>query len=146
MRKARGGARPACSIIHETEPASYGWATVKNSNTNTMFDIVRADPDGRARAARRLDPARPRRDSCSRRRAWTSTAPRRRPRRRDFKPVAAQGRRSAPKVDAKTEVITSHNVVGLLPGSQISRRDRDLHGALGPSRHRQARRERRHHL
>jgi Zn-dependent M28 family amino/carboxypeptidase len=31
-------------IVHETEPASYGWATVKNSNTNTMFDIVRANP------------------------------------------------------------------------------------------------------
>ncbi|CAA9297371.1 MAG: Predicted aminopeptidases, partial [uncultured Gemmatimonadetes bacterium] len=24
-------------IVHETAPASYGWATVKNSNTNTMF-------------------------------------------------------------------------------------------------------------
>jgi len=31
-------------IVHETAPASYGWATVKNSNTNTMFDIVRKDP------------------------------------------------------------------------------------------------------
>jgi Zn-dependent M28 family amino/carboxypeptidase len=31
-------------IVHETAPASYGWATVKNSNTNTMFDIVRANP------------------------------------------------------------------------------------------------------
>lgn len=31
-------------VIHEYAPASYGWATVKNSNTNTMFDIVRADP------------------------------------------------------------------------------------------------------
>jgi Zn-dependent M28 family amino/carboxypeptidase len=31
-------------IVHETAPASYGWATVKNSNTNTMFDIVRPDP------------------------------------------------------------------------------------------------------
>src|SRR3546814_19739426 len=31
-------------VIHETEPASYGWATVKNSNTNTMFDVVREDP------------------------------------------------------------------------------------------------------
>jgi Zn-dependent M28 family amino/carboxypeptidase len=28
-------------IVHETDPAAYGWATVKNSNTNTMFDIVR---------------------------------------------------------------------------------------------------------
>ncbi|HEX6866432.1 MAG TPA: peptidase M20, partial [Caulobacteraceae bacterium] len=31
-------------IVHETAPASYGWATVKNSNVNTQFDIVRADP------------------------------------------------------------------------------------------------------
>ena len=31
-------------VVHETEPASYGWATVKNSNTNTMFDIVRPNP------------------------------------------------------------------------------------------------------
>lgn len=28
-------------VVHETAPASYGWATVKNSNTNTMFDVVR---------------------------------------------------------------------------------------------------------
>jgi Zn-dependent M28 family amino/carboxypeptidase len=34
-------------IVHETAPASYGWATVKNSNTNTMFDIVRAETCGR---------------------------------------------------------------------------------------------------
>ena len=31
-------------IVHETEPASYGWATVENSNTNTQFDIVRDKP------------------------------------------------------------------------------------------------------
>jgi Zn-dependent M28 family amino/carboxypeptidase len=31
-------------IVHETAPASYGWATVKNSNTNVMFDIVRKVP------------------------------------------------------------------------------------------------------
>lgn len=31
-------------IVHETAPASYGWATVKNSNTNVMFDIVRQEP------------------------------------------------------------------------------------------------------
>ncbi len=31
-------------VVHETAPASYGWATVKNSNTNAMFDIVRDDP------------------------------------------------------------------------------------------------------
>jgi Zn-dependent M28 family amino/carboxypeptidase len=31
-------------VVHETAPASYGWPTVKNSNINTMFDIVRANP------------------------------------------------------------------------------------------------------
>ena len=40
---ARQGAKGVL-VIHETEPASYGWATVKNSNTNAMFDIVRKNP------------------------------------------------------------------------------------------------------
>ncbi|MDP3489068.1 MAG: M28 family metallopeptidase [Phenylobacterium sp.] len=31
-------------VIHESAPASYGWATVKNSNTNEIFDIIRAEP------------------------------------------------------------------------------------------------------
>jgi Zn-dependent M28 family amino/carboxypeptidase len=31
-------------IVHETAPASYGWATVKNSNTNVMYDVVRKNP------------------------------------------------------------------------------------------------------
>jgi Zn-dependent M28 family amino/carboxypeptidase len=31
-------------IIHETDAASYGWNTVKNSNGNAQFDIVRDDP------------------------------------------------------------------------------------------------------
>src|SRR3990167_7411266 len=40
---ARLGAA-ALIVVHETGPASYGWATVKNSNTNVMFDIVRDKP------------------------------------------------------------------------------------------------------
>jgi Zn-dependent M28 family amino/carboxypeptidase len=31
-------------IVHEDAPASYGWATVRNSNAATMFDIVRENP------------------------------------------------------------------------------------------------------
>jgi Zn-dependent M28 family amino/carboxypeptidase len=30
-------------IVHETAPASYGWATVQNSWTGTQFDLVTAD-------------------------------------------------------------------------------------------------------
>ena len=45
--KYEEGARQGATgvlVIHETEPASYGWATVKNTNTNAMFDIVRKNP------------------------------------------------------------------------------------------------------
>jgi Zn-dependent M28 family amino/carboxypeptidase len=31
-------------IVHETAPAAYGWATVVNSNTDAVYDIVRSDP------------------------------------------------------------------------------------------------------
>jgi len=31
-------------IVHETAPASYGWATVKNSNTEAIMDVVRDRP------------------------------------------------------------------------------------------------------
>jgi Zn-dependent M28 family amino/carboxypeptidase len=31
-------------IVHETAPASYGWATVKNSNAAPQFDVIRDDP------------------------------------------------------------------------------------------------------
>jgi hypothetical protein len=59
-------------IVHETAPASYGWATVKNSNTNVMFDIVRKDP------AKSHPPWNPGSSAtwpstCSSRPAWTST-------------------------------------------------------------------------
>ncbi len=31
-------------VIHETAPASYGWNTVKSSNSSAQFDIVRDNP------------------------------------------------------------------------------------------------------
>ncbi len=33
-------------IVHDYAAASYGWPTVRNSNTNTQFDIVRKDAAG----------------------------------------------------------------------------------------------------
>ena len=79
-------------IVHETAPASYGWATVKNSNTNTMFDIVRDEPRRRAsRADRRLDPARRRRSTCSSRAGLDFDALKKQAQTRDFKPVELKG-------------------------------------------------------
>jgi Zn-dependent M28 family amino/carboxypeptidase len=44
MKRRPVRARPGVLIVHETAPASYGWATVRNSWTAPQFDIVRADP------------------------------------------------------------------------------------------------------
>ena len=77
-------------IVHETAPASYGWATVKNSNTNTMFDIVRENPAASITAVRRLDPARRSPSTCSRMRPRLRRDEGR-GQARDFKPVRSQG-------------------------------------------------------
>ena len=116
--KYEEGARQGAAgvlVIHETAPASYGWATVKNSNTNTMFDIVRADPKAshspmegwiqRDLAARLFA------DSGLNIDAMKAAA-----RRKDFTPVTLKARIDV-KGMARTEVITSQNVVGLLPGT-----------------------------
>ena len=116
--KYEEGARQGAAgvlVIHETAPASYGWATVKNSNTNAMFDIVRADPKAshppmegwiqRDLAARLFA------DSGLNIDAMKAAA-----RRKDFKPVTLKTRIDV-KGMARTEVITSQNVVGLLPGT-----------------------------
>ena len=101
-------------VVHETAPASYGWATVKNSNTNTMFDIVRANP------ASEHTPL----DSWIQRDLATQIfaaagqdfeAAKAAARRKDFRPIALNSTLSA-AVTAKTERIVSKNVVGRLAG------------------------------
>ncbi len=78
-------------IVHETAPASYGWATVKNSNTNAMFDIVRDEPGCGAPAARRLDPARRWRCALFKHAGLDFDALKKQAQTRDFKPVTLKG-------------------------------------------------------
>ncbi len=110
---ARQGAKGVL-VVHETEPASYGWATVKNSNTNTMFDIVRANPGA-------VHPPLEgwiQQDLAAKLFAASGTSfdsMKAAAKRKDFKPVALKAKLDV-HGDAKAEVITSHNIVGLLPG------------------------------
>jgi Zn-dependent M28 family amino/carboxypeptidase len=103
-------------IVHETDPASYGWNTVKNSNTNTMFDIVRKDP----KASHTPVEAWIQRDQAVaifKASGLDFEAEKKRAQTRGFKPVPLKASFSADySVDA--EVITSHNVAGILPGAQ----------------------------
>jgi Zn-dependent M28 family amino/carboxypeptidase len=110
---ARRGAA-GVMIIHETLPASYGWATVKNSNTNTMFDIVRQNPAAEHTAFEswiQLDVATKLfADAGLDFEAMKAAA-----KRKDFTPVDLKATLDA-KIDAKTETIVSKNVVARVIG------------------------------
>ena len=109
---ARRGAA-GVMIVHETAPASYGWNTVKNSNTNTMFDIVRKDPASAHPAVESWI----QRDLAVRLFGGEAQfeAAKAAARRKDFRPVPLGATFNA-RYNATTSVITSYNVAGLLPG------------------------------
>ncbi|WEN14654.1 M28 family metallopeptidase [Rhodanobacter sp. AS-Z3] len=104
-------------VIHETAPASYGWATVKNSNTNAMFDIVRKNPSAahpqlegwiqRDLAVQMFKHAGLDFDTLKKQ-AQT----------RDFKPVVLTGESLSANFKVDSKVITSHNIVGRIEGSK----------------------------
>ena len=101
-------------VIHEYAPASYGWPTVKNSNTNTMFDIVRADP----KASHTPLEAWIQRDlavDLFKAAGMDFDAMKAAARTRAFKPVPLEAKLTADYA-VKPETIISKNVIGRLPG------------------------------
>jgi Zn-dependent M28 family amino/carboxypeptidase len=103
-------------IVHETEPASYGWNTVKNSNTNTMFDIVRKDPSTQHTPFESWI----QRDLAVKLFADSGLdfeAAKKAAQSADFRPMPLKATLSA-DYDVDADVITSHNVAGLLPGAK----------------------------
>ena len=130
-------------VIHETDA---GLLRLGDGQELQHQRHVRHRPQesrGRAPAARRLDPARPRRADLSQRRASTSTRRRPPPSARTSSRSRSR-RRSTCHGQAKTEVITSHNVVGYLPGKKYPDETVIYTAPLGSSRHRPSRRHRRH--
>jgi Zn-dependent M28 family amino/carboxypeptidase len=103
-------------IVHETAPASYGWPTVKNSNTNTMFDIVRSNPSEvhppleawiqRDVAVKLLSAAGLNYDALKK--AAQS---------RDFRPVILNGATFSANYQVKQATIKSKNVLGRIAGT-----------------------------
>lgn len=112
---ARRGAA-GVMIVHETAPASYGWNTVKNSNTNTQFDIVRHDPTGSHTPFEtwiQRDVA----EQLFKNAGLDFEQAKAAAKRRDFRPIDLKSTVSA-TANANVSTITSHNVVGLLPGKK----------------------------
>jgi Zn-dependent M28 family amino/carboxypeptidase len=102
-------------VVHETAPASYGWATVKNSNTNVQFDIVRDDP----KAAHPKLEGWIQRDlavAMFKRAGLDFEALKKQAQTRAFKPVLLKGESLSAHYQVAVKQITSHNVVGRIEG------------------------------
>ncbi|MFA7264673.1 MAG: M28 family metallopeptidase [Caulobacter sp.] len=113
---ARLGAA-ALIVVHETDPASYGWATVKNSNTNVMFDIVRDKP-GEVHPPVEAWIQRDVAVDLFRRAGLDFDALKKKAARRGFKAVALPGATFSADFKVDHQVIVSQNVVGVLPGAK----------------------------
>lgn len=104
-------------VIHETAPASYGWATVKNSNTNTMFDIVRERPSDQHPMIEGWI----HRDTTAdlfKRAGLDFDVQKKKAQSRDFRPVVLDGTTFSARYDVDAQRIVSHNVIGMVPGSK----------------------------
>jgi Zn-dependent M28 family amino/carboxypeptidase len=104
-------------IVHETAPASYGWATVKNSNTNVMYDVVRKNPleahapvEGWIQRDLAVD--------LFKRAGLDFDKLKKSAQSRSFKPVELTGVSMSGKYAVDAQVITSKNVIAMREGSQ----------------------------
>jgi Zn-dependent M28 family amino/carboxypeptidase len=103
-------------IIHETAPASYGWNTVKNSNSNAQFDIVRADPAASHTLVEgwiQHDLA----DALFKASGLDLAAEEVRARSRAFRPVVLKGDTFSADYAVDHQNIVSHNVLGKVEGT-----------------------------
>jgi Zn-dependent M28 family amino/carboxypeptidase len=104
-------------VVHETAPAAYGWATVRNSDVDALFDIVRAKPSDshplveawiqRDEAAALLKAA-----------GQDFEALKTAAQTRAFRPVELKGVTFSTAFKVDHAVITSHNVAARRPGTR----------------------------
>ena len=104
-------------VIHETAPASYGWATVKNSNTNSQFDIIRQNPgeshalvEGWIQRDNTVDLFKAAGLDFEALKAQAQT--------RAFKPVELKGVTFSADYEVDVQKIVSKNVVGRIVGAK----------------------------
>jgi Zn-dependent M28 family amino/carboxypeptidase len=104
-------------VIHETAPASYGWATVKNSNTNEIFDVIRKDP-GAEHAPLEGWVQRDVAAGLMKAAGLDFEALKKQARTRAFKPVELKGVTFSTDYAVDAQKVVSHNVVGAIPGAK----------------------------
>ena len=102
-------------IVHETAPAAYGWATVKNSNSQPQFDVIRHDPA----AVHPLVEGWIQRDQAValfQRAGLDFEAEKKKAQRADFQPVSLKGQAFSLHYKVAATELNSHNVIAVLPG------------------------------
>jgi Zn-dependent M28 family amino/carboxypeptidase len=104
-------------IVHETKPASYGWNTVKNSNANAQFDIVREDPT-KEHAPFAGWIQRDETVALFKKSGLDFEALKEKAKQADFKPVELKGASFSTSFDVDHSQIVSHNVAGILKGAK----------------------------
>ncbi len=103
-------------IVHETAAAAYGWATVVNSNTGAVYDIVRSDPaqvhvpmEGWIQHDVTV--------ALFKQAGLDFDSLKKLARTREFKPVTLAGATLTASARVSHETIVSKNVLGRLPGA-----------------------------
>lgn len=104
-------------IVHETAPASYGWPTVQNSNTNVMYDVVRKEPR-KSHAPMEAWVQRDLAASMFKAAGLDFEAAKKQAQTRDFKPVELKGVKLSADYSTDSQVVTSKNVVAIREGSK----------------------------
>jgi len=113
---ARQGATAAI-VIHETEPASYGWDVVANSWTGAQSDLVR--PNGGAdRAMMEGWVQREIAVDMFAKAGLDFEAMKTAAKTPGFKPVALEGVKARGEIHQTIDPLTSRNVIGILPGTR----------------------------
>ena len=103
-------------IVHETAPASYGWPTVKNSNTNVMYDIVRKNP-AKAHAPMEAWIQADVTADLFKRAGLDFQAAKKMAQTRQFKPMVLNGLTLSASYAVDAKVIKSKNVAAMVEGS-----------------------------
>ncbi|MCB9961519.1 MAG: M28 family metallopeptidase [Hyphomonas sp.] len=113
---ARQGATAAI-VIHETEPASYGWAVVSNSWSGAQSDLVRAN-GGEDRTMLEGWITRDLAVELFKDAGLDFEALKDAAKTRGFKPVPLTGIKAEGEIKQTIEPVSSRNVVGILPGKK----------------------------
>jgi Zn-dependent M28 family amino/carboxypeptidase len=102
-------------IVHETAPAAYGWATVRNGGIAPLFDIERAGPDSHLLVRGWLQ-----RDTTVelfKHAGLDFEAQKKRAQRKDFTPVVLDGARFSTNFKVARDRVVTRNVLAKLPGA-----------------------------